>query len=156
MPFLKELQNDLKADGVDYPYSFIMKGVDTQRHTAVLSKLPFKKIINHNDLSFRYFNQYEKVKRGLLEIHFSTNETQWVLFNLHLKSRLKKRNDDPQSHYFRQGEARAVSEYIDQTYPLNQKPLYLITGDLNDTTRSKTVKTLCGYRKKEGSIGQLF
>lgn len=71
------------------------------------------------------------------------------MFNLHLKSRLKKRNDDPQSHYFRQGEARAVSEYIDQTYPLNQKPLYLITGDLNDTTRSKTVKTLCGYRKKK-------
>lgn len=148
VPFLKELQDDLKADGVAYPYSVVIEAVDPERHTAILSKLPFDKVVSNDHLRFKYFGKNENVKRGLLEVHFSTNKTSWILFNLHLKSRLTNRREDPQSFYFRQGEARAIANYIDQSYPLSQKPFYLITGDLNDTTRSKTIKTLCGHRKR--------
>ena len=38
LPFLKELQADLAAEGVDYPYAIHMQGADSVRHLAVAFK----------------------------------------------------------------------------------------------------------------------
>ena len=104
-PFLLELQRDLRINGLDYPHTALMEGNDPDRHTAVLSKLPFIEVIRRNDLDFKYFEGREVVKRGLLEVVLETGGVRWSLFNVHLKSRLETRPEDPQSNLRRRGEA---------------------------------------------------
>ena len=89
--FLLELQRDLRLEGLDYPYTALMEGGDPDRHTAVLSKVPFREVFRETELDFKYFDGREPVKRGLLEVVFETGGLRWSLFNLHLKSRRETR-----------------------------------------------------------------
>ncbi len=141
-PFLLELQRDLRTEGLHYPHTALMEGKDPDRHTAVLSKLPFIQVFRHNDLDFKYFEGREIIKRGLLEVVFETGGQRWTLFNLHLKSRLKKRPDDPQSNLRRRGEALAVRDFIRHKHPPTDNHNYLIVGDLNSSKKSSPVKLL--------------
>jgi hypothetical protein len=88
--FLNELKNDLNDLGLDYAYSFLMKGSDPIRHTAILSQLKPLYVKEHQDLSYRYFERNDTVKRGMHEIPFT-------LFSMHLKSRYTSDKRDPLS-----------------------------------------------------------
>ncbi len=141
-PFLLELKRDLQVEGLDYSHTALMDGNDPDRHTAVLSKLPLIEVFRHNDLDFKYFEGREAVKRGLLEVVLETGGVRWSLFNLHLKSRLEKRPDDPLSNLRRRGEALAVRDFIRHKYPPSENHNYLIVGDLNGSRKSPPVKLL--------------
>ena len=146
-PFLFELQRDLRAVGIDYPFTTLLKAADEQRHLAVLSKAPFRQVHRHKDLDFKYFEYRDEVKRGLLEIEFKTGETVWTLFDLHLKSRRTVRNDDPESRTRRKLEALAIRNFIAKRHPPEKDPSFLILGDFNDTRGSPAVR----YMLKRGS-----
>ena len=105
---------------------------DEERHLAVLSKIPFQSIELHRDISFGYFGELTKPSRGLMEISFSTNQINWTLFNLHLKSKWTERNDDPEADQRREKEARAIRDFIRQKFPPDSKPRFLVAGDFND------------------------
>ena len=141
-PFLLELQRDLRFEGLDYPHTALMEGNDPDRHTAVFSKLPFLEVFRQNDLDFKYFEGREVVKRGLLEVVLETGGVRWSLFNLHLKSRLETRSEDPQSNLRRRGEALAVRDFIRHKYPPSDNHNYLIVGDLNGSQKSPPLKLL--------------
>ncbi len=146
-PFLLELQRDLRLEGLDYPHTALMVGNDPDRHTAVLSKLPFREVIRETELDFKYFEGRGLVKRGLLEVVFETESgLRWSLFNLHLKSRLETRSDDIESNLRRRGEALAVRDVIRKKYPPEENHHYLIVGDLNDSRNSPALRLL----KKRG------
>jgi len=132
-PFLKELQRDLRIEGIYYPYAYVLSAEDENRHVAVLSRLPFAELHGHTDLSFPYFGEREKVKRGLLEIVFETEGERWALFVVHLKSKWTERRDDPQAALKRTGEATAARNRILQRHDPAGGALYLIAGDFNDT-----------------------
>ena len=134
--FLRELQNDLKAEGLDYPHAVLMSGADTVRHTAVLAKIPFVATHQYDNLSFKHFGKKRFVKRGLLETVFETNGQTWSLFVLHLKSRRTSWEMDPQSFYYRLGEATVCSKQIQKRYASNPQALYLVAGDFNATQGS--------------------
>ncbi len=141
-PFVLEFQRDLRREGLDYPYTVLMEGNDPDRHTAVLSKIPFLEVLRHKELDFKYFDGREVVKRGLLEVIFEMGDVRWSLFNLHLKSRLETRPDDPESNLRRRGEALAVREFIRKKYPPVGGHHYLIVGDLNGSRNSPPVRLL--------------
>lgn len=132
-PFLRELQNDLSAEGIHYPHAILMSGDDTVRHTAVLAKIPFFETHQYHNLHFKHFGKKRFVKRGLLETVFKTEGQTWSLFTVHLKSRRTSWDRDPQSFYYRLGEATACSNQIQKRYASNPKALYLIAGDFNAT-----------------------
>ncbi len=136
---LEELRRDLKRDGLDFKYAECLVGPDEVRHIAVLSKVPFQ-AKGHLDLDFKYIDERFVIKRGLMELVFDKGDTQWSLFNLHLKSRWTNRDDDPQSDKRRTGEAQAARDYIKDAYPPEQHPRYLIVGDFNDTKTSAPVR----------------
>lgn len=142
LPFLKELQRDLLAEEIDYPYVALMEGSDPDRHTAVLSKVPFKEVIRKDDLEFNYFEGREQVKRGLLGVVFATAGKEWTLYNLHLKSRWTDRADDPESRIRREKESLAIRNYLKKEHPPGSGEHYLVAGDLNDTRSSKTLRQL--------------
>lgn len=139
-PFLKELQRDLKrVEGVDYPHSAWMEGADKDRHLAVLSKVPFAGVERYTNLDYKYFDGRETVRRGLLEVRFKSGATEWSLFTVHLKSKYTIRNDDPESGKMREGEARAIRDFLKKKYPPEDGYAYLIAGDFNDTPNSKPI-----------------
>jgi endonuclease/exonuclease/phosphatase family metal-dependent hydrolase len=152
LPFLEELRQDLRTEGLDYPYLHHLEAADEERHIAVLSKIPFAKEHSVDLLFFKYFGEKEAVKRGLIELVFDTNDHRWSLFVVHLKSRYSDRRDDPESEQRRVGEARAVRNRILKRYPEPGESSFLIVGDLNDTRASRTVASLLKRGQTEISI----
>ena len=139
-PFLDELQRDLKREGVDYPYSYLLEGPDEVRHLAVLSRIPFQEVHEHIDLDFPYRGGRETIRRGLLEIVFETGGETWSLFVVHLKSKWTEYPDDPNAEQKRTGEATAARNRILERYDPEKGALYLIAGDFNDTRDTPTLR----------------
>lgn len=151
--FLKEFQEDLSSEGLDYPFTFLMKGADTVRHIAVLSKEPLIQALPYDNLTFTFLNDERMlVRRGLLELCFRTEGFDWSLFAVHLKSRRSDRAQDYESAKQRIGEAVAVRDKIKERYPDPQKGNYLIVGDFNDSPKSKALKRFLKSGSKELSI----
>ncbi len=147
--FLRELQKDLRTEGVAYPHRAWMEAEDENRHLAVLSKIPMVETRRHADLDFKYFDGREKIRRGLLELVFETNGIKWSLFVVHLKSKWTERRDDFEAATRRTGEARAARDYVKKAYPHEDSPNYLVTGDFNDHRDSAPLRRFlqCGDAK---------
>lgn len=141
-PYLDELQRDLKAEGMEYPYVVLLEGADADRHVALLSKRPLKSTVPHTDLSFPYFQNTERVKRGMLEASVATEAGELTLFAVHLKSRFTDRSDDPLSTQRRIGEATAVRDRVLSRVGDASVARFLILGDCNDTKDSKALQRL--------------
>jgi endonuclease/exonuclease/phosphatase family metal-dependent hydrolase len=140
--FVRELQEDLRREGLDYPYLAWLDGPDEARHLAVFSRHPIQQVIAHKDLDFSYFGGREVVKRGVLEVVFDSPAGPWHLFNLHLKSRYTDLGDDPQSVERRVGEARAIRDLVRERVDAEGGALMplLVVGDFNDTRSSRALR----------------
>lgn len=152
--YLEELQRDLAADGLNYPYAELLEAADADRHVAVLSRRPFATVTKHTDLTFPYFGAKESVKRGLLEVRFATEGGELTLFIVHLKSRFTDRLDDPNSAQRRLGEATAVRDRVVRVWPEPAKARFLLVGDCNDSAASKPLRAL--VQKGKTDIGELL
>lgn len=150
--FLEELRRDLAAEGLDYPHQFMLEAQDQDRHVAVLSRLPFQDAHGHVDPDFPYFDEREKIKRGLLEAIFETNGVRWTIFTLHLKSKWTERPDDPQATRKRTGEAGAARNRILERYDPGAGDHYLIIGDFNDTKDTAPLRRF--YRRGPVTISE--
>jgi len=141
-PYLEELRRDLRSEGMVYPHAAEADAADADRHTAVLSRLPFRRVVTHADLEFPYLDGRERVKRGLLEVVLQTPHGELTLFVVHLKSRLTERPEDPGSVRRRAAEARAVRDRILQLFPDPSRARFLIAGDCNDSADSPPLRLL--------------
>tara|TARA_B100001093_G_scaffold108839_4_gene101125 strand:- start:9602 stop:10507 length:906 start_codon:yes stop_codon:yes gene_type:complete len=143
LPFLNELWMDINVtQGPQYKYADWMEGSyeEEERHLALFSKIPFTSTEHHRNLTFNYFNEETKPSRGLMETHFSINNTNWSLFNLHLKSKWTERKDDPEANNRREKEARTIRDFVRSRYPSNSKHKYIIGGDFNDHKNSPALR----------------
>lgn len=147
-PFLDELQRDLKADGIEYPFAAMAEAADADRHLAVLSRRPLRRVVTHRDLRFTYFGQREEVKRGILEVTVDSSAGELTLFGVHLKSRFTERGDDPSSAIRRASEATVVRDRILERFPQPATGRFVILGDCNDPKNSRTLALL----QKRGKI----
>lgn len=128
---LIELQQDLKAEGTEYPYRAWSTGNDT-RHLAILSKIPFTNTLEEKNLP---------LKRGILGVTFKTNNTHWTLVTVHLKSRHTIDDKDPGSKKQRIAEAVSLKKWLKSTFNMEEE-LLLLGGDFNDRAKSKTLKLM--------------
>ena len=148
--FLNELKKDLNELGLNYPYSFLMRAEDTVRFTAVLSRLKPSYIKKHNDLAYRYFDQKNFVKRGMLEVGF-VHEIPFTIFSVHLKSRYTSDKRDPLSAQWRLKEAESCRNRIIQRIDQANIDNYIIAGDFNDNPNSAPMRRF--YKKGKRQIG---
>ena len=153
-PFLDDFQRELKHAGQDFPYTALLEAADADRHVAVLSKVPFKEVRRHPGVAITYFKQKEVVKRGVLEIVFATNEGDFSLFVIHLKSKYTERKDDPESAIQRHLEAEAVRDLVLAHYPDPKKAKFVICGDWNDSRGSNTVRAL--QKRGDLEVGEIL
>jgi endonuclease/exonuclease/phosphatase family metal-dependent hydrolase len=144
-PYLEELRQDLALEGTVYRHGYVLEGADPERHVAVLSRLPFTRVVPHPEVSFNYFDEREAVKRGMLEVRFGDEADGWTLFVVHLKSRYTDRPDDPASERRRTLEARALRDLVLERFPEPSTARFVIAGDFNDTPRSRP---LAAFRER--------
>jgi endonuclease/exonuclease/phosphatase family metal-dependent hydrolase len=130
--FLRELQRDLRREGLAYDEAVVLTAVDEQRKVAVLSRLPLVSVGRHDDLHFKYFDDRERVKRGMLEVVVETPMGEVTLFIVHLKSRRTEREDDPQAKLRRGREATAARDRILEKFPPPDRAPFVILGDFNE------------------------
>jgi endonuclease/exonuclease/phosphatase family metal-dependent hydrolase len=147
--YLEELQRDLRSEGVDYPYTALAEAADADRHLAVLSRKPFRRVQTVAGLDFSYFGGQEKVKRGVLEITLAAGRVELTLFVVHLRSRFTDRADDPGSALCRAGEARVIRDFVLRRFPDPATAHFLILGDCNDTKASQSLRLLT---KRGGTV----
>jgi endonuclease/exonuclease/phosphatase family metal-dependent hydrolase len=138
--FVRELQRDLKGEGVDYPYSAVLSAGDGARKVAVLSRHPFTKVGRHDDLDFSYFEGREVVKRGMLEVRFATEAGELALFVVHFKSRWTERRDDPEAEIRRGREATAARDRVLELFPQPELGRFVVAGDFNDGPTDRVVR----------------
>ena len=138
--FLRELQRDLRSEGLDYPHTTVLAAADDQRRVGALSRIPFSKVGRHTDLDFKYFEGREFVKRGMLEMRFEVEAGELTVFVLHLKSRLTERRDDPLAERRRGAEATAARDRILELFPDPGEHDFMILGDLNSGPRDRPVR----------------
>lgn len=150
--FLEELRADLYHDGLHYEYAVHMKGSDPDRHLAVLARRAPYEVIKHKDLQFKYFEERETVKRGMLEMSFKLDDGRsFQLFAVHLKSRYSENKDDPGSELRRVREAEACRHRIIERTQDQAQTQYLVVGDFNDHPTSSTLRRF--YRRGSLEIG---
>ena len=154
LPYLKEFRADLELENIDYPYVIHMEGADSERHTAVLSKLVPLEVVKHKDLHFNYQGRRESVRRGMLELSFEQpSGAVFKLFVVHLKSRRTNVKADPKSLRFRTLEAEACrNRIIERTFDRGIKD-FIITGDFNDHPKSAPLRRF--YKRGKLEIGAL-
>ena len=153
-PFLDDFQRELKQAGQDFPFTALLEAADADRHVAVLSKVPFKEVRRHASVAIAYFKEKDVVKRGVLEVVFATNEGDFSVFVVHLKSKYTERKEDPEGAIRRQREADAVRDLVLARYPDPKKARYMICGDWNDTRDSKPVRAL--QQRGDTMIGEIL
>ena len=141
-PYLRELQRDLRAEGLDYAFADQVEAADEVRQLAVLSKIAPKAVVRHGTLTFPFNGRDERVKRGALEIVFGTPSGDVTLWVVHLKSRFTEEPSDPSAAQRRAGEAVAVRDLVLSRYAEPETARFAILGDCNDTKASRPLRAL--------------
>ncbi len=151
--YLDDFRRELKRTGLDFPHTVLLEAADPDRHVAVLSRIPFKEVRRHDKVPIRYFGKKDFVKRGVLEVIFATNEGDFSVFVVHLKSKLTEGKDDLESAQRRALEAEAVRDLVLSRYPDPAKAKFLVVGDWNDTPGTRPVRAL--QKRGDTVIGEL-
>jgi endonuclease/exonuclease/phosphatase family metal-dependent hydrolase len=143
---LRELQRDLRREGLDYPFSGWVAGQDPDRHVVFLSRIKPRGWVSHDEIPTRWKGN-GRVRRGLLELRLPFGETELTVYAMHLKSKRTSDPADPEARQERRKEAEAVRDLVLKAQP-DAGALYLLAGDFNDTRRSKTLQALTRRGKR--------
>ncbi len=152
--FLRELQRDLRREGLVYTEAEVLVAADSQRMVGVLSRRPLTHVGRHTELDFKYFTGREQVKRGMLEVQFETQAGTVSLFVVHLKSRLTERKDDPGASMRRGREATAARGRVLTLFPEPENGVFIIAGDFNEGPMHRPVRAFSRIGERE--ISQLI
>ena len=140
---LLELRSSLKARRLDYPFSELVCGMDTNIHVAILSKLPIAARHPHTNDVYLLDGRRFRVSRGFAEVEIQarTNFT-FTLIAAHLKSRRPVPEADEAEE--RLEEARILRGIIDAHLTNNPNAKLIVLGDFNDVKDSDAVKAVIG------------
>jgi endonuclease/exonuclease/phosphatase family metal-dependent hydrolase len=140
---LQELRQSLKAEGLDFPYSELARGFDTNIFVGVLSKYPLVATRSHTNLNYLLGGSRLQVSRGFAEVDVEVpGGYRFTLLSAHLKSRRPVPTADEGE--MRVEEAKLLREIIDAHLAAHPNANLVVLGDFNDTYDSPAVKTVIG------------
>jgi endonuclease/exonuclease/phosphatase family metal-dependent hydrolase len=143
---LLELQDSLKAEGLDLPHWEHVGGFDTNIQVAILSRFPFPARRSHTNDNFLLGGRRFRVSRGFgeVDIQVSTNYS-FTLLVAHLKSKRAVPQADEAD--LRLEEAKLLREKIDARLATDPAANLVVLGDFNDTRDSLSTKAVIGHGK---------
>ena len=152
---LEDLRGRLKAAGLDYPEKEWVKGADSARHLALLSRFPIVARNSRDEVPFELEGTQQRISRGILDVTVQLADSYRLrLVGAHLKSRREVPGLDQRA--MRAKEAWYLREHLDTILRANPAENLLLFGDLNDTKNEYPIKVLIGAARDPFQMRDLW
>ena len=143
---LADLQGRLKGVGLDFPHSEWVKGADSARHIALLSRYPVVARQSRDDVPIDLNGVKTRISRGILDVTVRlAPDYDLRLVGVHLKSRRQVPEFDESA--MRAREAWHVRQHLDAILEASPDTNLMLFGDLNDTKNEYPIRELVGVAK---------
>lgn len=142
---LKEIQDKLKAAGLDLPHSHYTGGSDPVRHLGLLSRFPITSTAQPAEMEYQLSGQTFAINRGVLDATVDAQGKSYRFIGMHLKS--KRDSDQGDQEAIRLNEARLIRRHVDTILAADPNARLVVYGDFNDTRPTPAIKELTGKYK---------
>jgi len=139
---LAEIQEDLKAAGLDLPHSHYTGGTDPTRHLGLLSRFPITSTAKPEVTEYQLTGKTFGINRGILDASIKARGKSYRFIGVHLKSKREIKQADQEA--IRLNEARLLRRHVDSILKKDADARLVVYGDLNDTRATKTIKMVTG------------
>ena len=150
---LAEIQELLKAAGVDLPHSHFTGGSDPVRHLGLLSRFPIISTSKPAETDFRLQGRTFSINRGILDATIEAHGKPYRLLGVHFKSKRPIQEADQEE--LRVHEARLLRRHVDVLLKEDPDARLVVYGDVNDTRPTRTFKTITGSYNDPGYLTAL-
>lgn len=145
-----EIQESLKAAGLNLPHSYYMGGSDPIRHLGILSRFPITSTAKPAETEYRMKDQSFAINRGILDATIHARGKSYRFLGVHLKSKREIEGADQEE--MRIHEARLLRRHVDSILQAAPEARLIVYGDFNDTRPSKAFKTVTGSFNDPGYL----
>lgn len=142
---LAELQESLKAEGLDLPHSHYTGGTDPVRHLGFLSRFPITSTAEAAETEFKLEGQTYGINRGFIDVSITARGKPYRFIGVHLKSKREVAAYDQEQ--MRIHEAHLLRRHVDSILNEDPEARLIVYGDFNDTRPSKAFKAVTGSYK---------
>ena len=139
---LAEIQEQLKAAGLDLPHTHYTGGSDPTRHLGLLSRFPITSTAKPAQTEYQLAGKTFAINRGILDATVEARGKSYRFLGLHLKS--KRDSEQGDQEVIRLNEARLLRRHIDSIFKASAGARLVVYGDLNDTRATSAIKTITG------------
>lgn len=139
---LAEIQQDLKAAGLDLPNSQYTGGADPTRHLGLLSRFPITSTAKPAETEYQLAGRTFAMNRGILDATIEARGKSYRFIGAHLKSKRDSEQGDQEA--IRLNEARLLRRHVTSILKTNENARLIIYGDFNDTRATPAIKTITG------------
>jgi endonuclease/exonuclease/phosphatase family metal-dependent hydrolase len=139
---LAEIQQDLKAAGLDLPHSHYTGGSDPTRHLGLLSRFPITSTAKPAETEYQLAGQTFAINRGVLDASVEARGKTYRFVGIHLKSKRDSEQGDQEA--IRLNEARLLRRHVDSILKADAEARIIVYGDFNDTRATPAIKTITG------------
>lgn len=147
---LAEIQEKLKAAGLDLPHSHFTGGADPTRHLGLLSRFPIISTAKPAEMQFQLQGNTMAMNRGILDATIQAREKTYRFIGVHLKSKRDTEMGDQEA--IRLAEARLLRRHVDSILKSDPEARLVVYGDLNDTRATRVVKMVTGNYNDPGYL----
>ena len=139
---LAEIQEDLKAAGLNLPHSHYTGGSDPTRHLGLLSRFPITSTAKPAESEFQLAGQTFAINRGILDATVEVRGKPYRFIGVHLKSKRDVEVGDQEA--IRLQEARLLRRHVDSILDADADARLVVYGDFNDTRPTPAIKAVTG------------
>jgi endonuclease/exonuclease/phosphatase family metal-dependent hydrolase len=139
---LAEIQEDLKAAGLNLPHSHYTGGADPTRHLGLLSRFPITSTAKPAESEFQLAGQTFAINRGILDASVEARGKSYRFIGVHLKSKRDSEQGDQEA--IRLHEARLLRRHVDTILSTDTDARLVVYGDFNDTRATPAIKAITG------------
>ena len=147
---LADLQEMLKAAGLDLPHSHFTGGSDPTRHLGLLSRFPITATAKATRMQYQLAGRTFAINRGILDATIEARGKSYRLVGVHLKSKRETEQGDQEAMRF--NESRLLRQHVDAILKSDSDARVIVYGDLNDTRASRSIKTITGNYNDSGYL----
>lgn len=138
---LADLQQRLRAAGIDLPHAYHTGGSDDTRHLGFLSRFPLA-ATPHDGLDYSLEGRHFGMSRGILDVAVDAPLGPVRFLGAHLKS--KREIPEADEERMRRAEARLLRREADRVLSEHPGTRLVVYGDMNDSRQSSALRILRG------------
>ncbi|MEO7098088.1 MAG: endonuclease/exonuclease/phosphatase family protein [Luteolibacter sp.] len=139
---LVEIQEKLKAAGLDLPNMHYTGGMDPTRHIGILSRFPIKSTAKPTETEYQLDGKTYSINRGILDATIEARGKTYRFVGVHLKSKRDSEQGDQEA--IRLHEVRLLRRHLDSIMLTDPSARIVLYGDFNDTRATPAIKAVTG------------